>query len=55
MISTSSTTSSNLSFLRNVIALIGTLVIMHYLNQVHTTSECKVAEKQADFIAASKV
>tara|TARA_B100000073_G_C23678841_1_gene551718 strand:+ start:1100 stop:1324 length:225 start_codon:yes stop_codon:yes gene_type:complete len=50
MISTSSTTSSNLSFLRNVIALIGTLVIMHYLNQVHSTAECKVAEKQADFI-----
>ena len=50
MISTSSTTSSNLTFLRNIITLIGTIVIMHYLNQVHSTAECKVAEKQADFI-----
>ena len=23
---------------------------MHYLNQVHSTSECIVSEKQADFI-----
>ena len=50
MLSMSSTTSSNLTFLKSIITLVGTLVIMHYLNQVHATAECKVSDKQADFI-----
>lgn len=50
MITTTSSTSSSLSFLRNIITLIGTLVIMHYLSQVHSTAECIVSDKQADFI-----
>ena len=50
MFSSSSTTSTSLSFLRNIISLVGTLVIMHYLNTVHAAEECKVNEKQADFV-----
>ena len=50
MLSMSSTTSSNLTFFKSIITLVGTLVIMHYLNQVHATAECKVSDKQADFI-----
>ena len=45
-----SSTSTSLTFLRSIISLIGTLVIMHYLNAVHAAEECKVNEKQADFV-----
>ena len=50
MFSSSSSTSTSLSFLRNFITVIGTIVVMHYLSNVHSTEECKVSEKQADFI-----